>query len=384
MHPQVEAIKADGSRVQEQARKSTPRLAAIDGLRGLAAMMVVFYHCWLWGGGTDLTALSLLGVHVPLDLVFITGYSGVYLFFVLSGFCLAYPFFSHPERKDDWRAYAMHRIRRILPPYLLSFLIFFLIGQWLHRVQVLPAEQFLYADLNITRFISRLFLIKSEGRIAFSYWTLVLEWRWYFFFPAMILLARRVSPALMAGVLFGVAYIAQQPLIAKILLHTTLDAVIAALPIFALGIWAARLIALKPDALHAWERWILKRPLLGLAAGILWFVWRSPSVRGAIFLERVVAWGPVYFFLILAALNQPGFKKIFGSPLFAKLGVFSYSIYLLQEPLIHGGHLFLEQPAQGGLQLYLTRYILLPVLCVVLAWGFHFIGERPFLKRPKK
>ena len=82
----TEAPEAKGS------KNSRPRIDYIDGLRGLAFMLVVFHHCFLQTGEPVLKIRALHGVN-PLR-VFQFGNTGVHLFLVLSGFCLANSFAS--------------------------------------------------------------------------------------------------------------------------------------------------------------------------------------------------------------------------------------------------------------------------------------------------
>lgn len=64
----------------------TNRFAAIDGLRGLAILMVTAYHLWGYAGKLEV----MIGA-VDLAPIFSYGYLGVELFFALSGFCLFNP-----------------------------------------------------------------------------------------------------------------------------------------------------------------------------------------------------------------------------------------------------------------------------------------------------
>ena len=63
------------------------RLRGIDALRGIAALGVVFYHAVEQGE----KALPQNLLQYPIRLVQLTssfGYIGVFLFFVISGFCI--------------------------------------------------------------------------------------------------------------------------------------------------------------------------------------------------------------------------------------------------------------------------------------------------------
>ncbi len=76
------------------------RFDALDGLRGLAAMMVIADHTWGWFRGV--------------------GASGVWIFFALSGFLLARPFIDRPGlvlSPSYMAGYLRRRFVRILPMY---------------------------------------------------------------------------------------------------------------------------------------------------------------------------------------------------------------------------------------------------------------------------
>lgn len=91
------------------------RLAALDGLRIVGALLVVTTHV-TYSSGDSLTG-PLAGVFSRMD-------AGVALFFVVSGFLLYRPHVQArlgtatppvASRTRDWRTYALHRILRILP-----------------------------------------------------------------------------------------------------------------------------------------------------------------------------------------------------------------------------------------------------------------------------
>lgn len=83
-----------------------PRLLALDGLRGVAAAMVYIHHA------------QFPGTH-PATIGFD---AGVMVFFVLSGFLIHRPFVAAQAagRRVDLVSYAIRRVARILPPYLIA------------------------------------------------------------------------------------------------------------------------------------------------------------------------------------------------------------------------------------------------------------------------
>jgi peptidoglycan/LPS O-acetylase OafA/YrhL len=95
------------------------RFVVLDGMRGTAALMVLFYH--------ETTALSPMG------------YAAVDLFFVLSGFVLAHRYGGELGNRDQRWNFAKRRLIRLYPFYFLglvlggiatSFLLGFSIKGW--------------------------------------------------------------------------------------------------------------------------------------------------------------------------------------------------------------------------------------------------------------
>lgn len=101
------------------------RLRALDGLRGLAALVVVFHHALLtvpavaldyieanWASAHPSPRVWML-THTPLQLAW-GGREAVYLFFVLSGLVLALPVLAH--QRFSWLAYYPRRLIRLYVP----------------------------------------------------------------------------------------------------------------------------------------------------------------------------------------------------------------------------------------------------------------------------
>src|SRR6266540_5205345 len=92
------------------------RLDVLDGLRGIAILLVLWYHYWQlsWLG----PQFTVFGRFVNLDFIPAQGAFGVELFLFLSGFCL---FYSYAKRKGGVQplgTYAYRRAIKILPSYL--------------------------------------------------------------------------------------------------------------------------------------------------------------------------------------------------------------------------------------------------------------------------
>ncbi len=176
---------------------------ALDGLRGVAILLVVSFHTlyvnpdhgWLvrmfnWG-------------------VIQSGWMGVPIFFVLSGFLISYPFFQ--KRATDpqfWyqRGYARRRLAKILPPFYLSVVVF-LIFYWLQFHDVAYFESAWKWATGLANF--------TPVPVPFnlSYWSLLVESHFYLLLPLLFWLTRGLSVERTGAVIFGVLFLV--PLLAR-------------------------------------------------------------------------------------------------------------------------------------------------------------------------
>jgi peptidoglycan/LPS O-acetylase OafA/YrhL len=95
------------------------RIPALDGLRGIAILAVFFRH---YAGGLEKTATATAW-HV-LGMVFNFGWSGVDLFFVLSGFLITGILYDTEGRPGYYKNFYVRRVLRIFPPYYLLAVIY--------------------------------------------------------------------------------------------------------------------------------------------------------------------------------------------------------------------------------------------------------------------
>ena len=103
------------------------RLASIDALRGIAALGVVLYHAVSQTASSVPNNLFQYPVRL-IQFVSSLGYIGVFLFFVISGFCIHLQWAKaraagQPQQikfVEFWR----RRLRRLYPPYLITLALF--------------------------------------------------------------------------------------------------------------------------------------------------------------------------------------------------------------------------------------------------------------------
>src|SRR4030095_10447 len=108
------------------------RLRSIDALRGVAAMGVVLYHA---DQGGKILPDNFLQYPVKLiQLVSSFGYIGVFLFFVISGFCIhlqwARAHATGAHTTISFGAFWKRRIHRLYPPYIIALALYLVLTAW--------------------------------------------------------------------------------------------------------------------------------------------------------------------------------------------------------------------------------------------------------------
>ena len=153
----------------------------IDGLRGIAALWVVLYHA-----DPDKRISQLTGV-LPqwfVDVVFRWGSLGVTIFFVLSGFVMAYSLRNARINLSYLKNFALRRFVRLSPPYYISILFtlgFAFVAAYAKGAAFEPMGK----PLSFPRFFAHLFYVQDIFRLEHIddvYWTLCLEVQFYIVF----------------------------------------------------------------------------------------------------------------------------------------------------------------------------------------------------------
>jgi peptidoglycan/LPS O-acetylase OafA/YrhL len=170
------------------------RLGVLDGLRGIAVLLVLWYHVW---------EISWLTTPPWLAFLPATGFVGVHLFFFLSGFVIAYPFvraafFDTPA--PTWGHFAWRRFVKIVPSYVLSIVAAYAIGY----AQVQPNASTI-PDLVTHLLFVHTWFPDRYGTIDGVLWTLAVEVEFYCVFPLIWAFFKR-SPWVTAAVMIAIAW----------------------------------------------------------------------------------------------------------------------------------------------------------------------------------
>ena len=184
---------------------STPRTRrdpALDGLRGLAVLMVFFFH---YGGGLQSTkpAVRLIG--------YITqgSWLGVILFFALSGFLITGSLWESVGLRHRVRNFYIRRILRIFPLYFLALVAAALYalhyGATLASLKPLAVFVFFLQDFP---HLSSYALQNQLTLPLYHLWTLAVEEQFYLLWPIVLLFAHSRRHALRLSLwVFGITEI---------------------------------------------------------------------------------------------------------------------------------------------------------------------------------
>ncbi|MFC0397033.1 acyltransferase family protein [Paraburkholderia rhizosphaerae] len=188
----------------------------IDAMRGLAALLVAYFHCRqvVWVGmqsfhhavGTSFSLSSLVAYATfPIS----WGSAGVPIFFVISGYCIhrgaAFRLARDPNYRLDAGNFWMRRFARIYPVLLAALLL----TLTLDAISLqLPPVSHKVRDIGLMPFLVNLFSLQGVAGHTYgsngALWTLSLEVQFYAIYPLLFALRRRFG---MNTILVAVALI---------------------------------------------------------------------------------------------------------------------------------------------------------------------------------
>jgi len=308
------------------SRARAPRIDALTGLRILPALAVLLSH---------VGAPPWAGPH--LSAFFDSGYAGVTVFFVLSGFVLTHNYFDRFVGQFSARlvvSYFAARLVRVYPLYLLVLVWVTFPALWQGP---LNHELWLKHALGLQAWLGTL-----EDVYAFNGpgWSISVEFFLYVSFPLLVSLLlpvlstpRRIGVALvfvvglMAGVTlyFYLAGYAQLPWTDPRSAHRWLYRNPACrLGDFLLGMLAARLVACK---LALPPRWIGRGMVLASAAIVALMCWPAHVWSAASWDISFALPGAALIFFLASAPPSSRSRWLASRPL-VLLGEASYALYL--------------------------------------------------------
>ncbi|WP_456376841.1 acyltransferase family protein [Thiolapillus sp.] len=387
-------------RLEKEGISARIYLDSLTGLRGLAALWVAVWHVWGFAG-RPVYELDLWGLHLDLTPLVRTGWAGVDVFFVLSGFvlglayCQAWLGNRPPIRTLE---YFRRRLLRVLPAYWVQIavllLVLFVTGA------SFPASGDILAQLLM---VHNLFGGPST-QLNPVYWTLPVEFNFYLLLPLLAIVVVPARWVWLLGVALLVAVLYRYILF-QYFLHDLpvsekvwwLNQLPGRLEQFVSGMAAAWIYSsirengFQQSLIYRWRYLLLLAGVCGLGL-LAWFIHATQPI-GAVNVEGLTYWGGhwslfvwhslfgfcVAILVLVVALGTPVTDFFLANRGIMYMGLISYSLYLWHFPVVKWLHLaklpvlLPDMPLLNGL-----LWAAVPVLLVSSV--SYWVVERPFLK----
>ncbi len=353
-------------------------LAGLDLLRCLAIFVVVLFHYPRPQGLETYQAFANFG------------WTGVELFFVLSGFLIGTQLLEPVSRDEapDLKRFYLRRSLRILPPYLIVVALYLFVPAWSERAVETPAWRFLTFTQN--------FGLRLNG---FSHaWSLCVEEHFYLVLPLAVLALRKrvrahqllvgaavllVGGMLLRGVLWQRSFSMLGPDDEGWRGYDTLlyYPTYARLDGLTCGVLLAALRVFRPAAWARWTRGVRAGglALVGLVflAGVFWL--NEEHFRYLAHTMLAFPLTAVGYAALLVAMSGPTASRLCARlPGVKTFAVLSFTIYLTHKAVQHGVRVFL---APHGMDAFHPATLVGGAVAVLLAsLALHYGVERPALR----
>jgi len=354
-----------------EASGTNERFHFLDGLRGVAASMIVIHHAF------TANIVKLLN-HVRLPaLGFYFKYftqSGVELFFVLSGVVLLRPYL---RKQKEFKAgdYFYRRVKRIYPPYFFALVFAYLVVWLIRAYPDWYSNVWQWADLSVKQLSSQMAIINFDGYYYnLAWWSLGIELLFYILVPLFIFI-------------FPGGYSVNNTSMWIKLLITLIVSTL-------LQLWLTRYYPqlynynhLVPDIYQSvcYPVCFLLGILLAARdfdnnVAVSFITTGSVLVAASIFYLPLVnpGYGFVYAGLIILAFKKQSLKGFLSKPIMIWLGERSYSLFLVHFSVFYltdyiVAHFTPERNAWYGM---ITRLVGIPVALFAAMLLFKFVEKK--------
>ena len=362
-------------------RPADRHLPPLDGLRGVAVLLVMAYH---FAG-----SISVLGLPMVDRLPFRLGWAGVDVFFVLSGFLITSILLDSKGRPAFFRNFYARRILRICPLYYGGILVVGLLRGVMGGDAAWGATDGLFAPGSLfwpMTYLENLALGlhgPAQTGILSHYWSLAVEEHFYLFWPLIVWACSTRQVAVAAGLA-----VAGAVLLRAYALHAGGD------PAALMGLTPLRLDGLALGALAsvAARGGAPTRPAVQTARAIL--VIAVAALFGIVVGRRTLSqfdpWMWVFGYTLIATATSALILMVrapgrLGSALSHRglrwFGTYSFGLYvwhpILAVVLLHSRWAVIA-PGQGAAAILLATGTVIAATLGV-AWLSYHAFEKPFL-----
>lgn len=359
------------------------RYRSLDSVRGVAALIVVFYHAILTMPGSfeDRLALRAHGFEERFAWLYLTplrilvaGPAAVYLFFVLSGFVLTLSVSG--GGRETYATFMLKRIVRIWLPFAVAILISAILAELFSDQPLIGSSEWMYQTwaypVNLTIVFKHLVMLGTEISLDNPMWSLVHEMRVSFIFPLLVVAA--VKRPILLFIVVATAFAFSVVLQINHSLHSVILSYVTTacyLPLFVFGI----VLALHQSVIFRYFEGLGARVRIALWLFVLIGLGYSPVVTSAVdrFNDSILLLinGLAATAAITLAVTGNKVRHFLEKQPLLWLGKVSYSLYLIHVIIFA----VLLRILAG-----LPFYILLP-LCICVALAVASIFQR-YVEQP--
>jgi len=353
--------------------KRGTRIAELDGLRGIAILLVLGFHY-----------RPATGPLTYLEGFFASGWIGVDLFFVLSGYLIAGILLDSVGQPHYYRNFVVRRSLRIFPLYYACMTLYCVLSYLPSPVNVrdfmtnASASWYVIYLGNIQTFLQNSW---PGAAILTPLWSLQVEEQFYLSFPFLVKLGRRK----LAWILAGCVIVAPMLRIAlAVLLPRNLMGAYTLMPcrIDALAMGGLVAIAARewPGRLKGrWIGWVTAASTATIV--LLCLLWRdtpwSLAMRTVGFTVLDLAFTGVL--LMLVGWRQPLLMRLCRMRVLVWVGIISYGLYLLHLPALVISRRWLA-PLLGIAPGGSAAFFVMIALAIAMAWISWAFFESPILR----
>jgi len=359
---------------------NTNRLHGLDHLRAIAIILVMIFH---YGRG------------IPdwLEPIKRIGWTGVDLFFVLSGYLIGFQLLKEfkGNSKINLKRFYMKRLFRIVPAYLAVLILYYSLGSLREGSGLPPLWKFLTFTQN--------YGLDSQTQKSFSHaWSLCVEEQFYLLMPISIILffqtrLQKLAPYFMltligVGILLriynwnefvqpfiesGSRRLMVQGLLEKVYYpsHNRMDGLI-------LGVLIASIFNFKPG----WQTFLSKYGNISLLLGLILFLLAYQVCESILSFKAMVYGLPLislaYGFIVIGAISPTSILYKLKSRFTFVIATLSYAIYLSHKQVYHFVKIWVTDIDNGFIQQNVFWICL--ILAVIGGLILHLFIEKPFMK----
>jgi peptidoglycan/LPS O-acetylase OafA/YrhL len=366
-------------------RRRPDQMPELDGLRGIAVILVLLRHAIRPFLDDDELPASFLGWDAGIFMA--NGWIGVDLFFVLSGFLITHHILRLRDRNSGswhWKPYLQKRALRIIPAYYA--VLFLAVAGAFPYFEVAP-------DLLGLRVVYHMLVLQDylPANIVVAFWSLGVEEKFYILAP-LVILARANATSLLArmstiimllvlGIMLRVFTAIESTdidsyqqffMVFRSPFHMTMDPIL-------FGVLIALVYRSRRECPALTSRLVASIAFWVGAVLFLVITCSHEMMRDITWWDKTLQ--PTLVAFTFAAITYGlifggGPRALFRSTMLFVTARISYSLYLIHLPLVPLSLVLANTLAPGSFSIFVVLFIAISTAAAMI---LHFAVEKPFL-----